>query len=227
MRLKNFLTGCAVVAMGGAANAGGYVEPIVEVTETVVAPIVTDWAGAYVGGSIGYAFGADDEIGLNESSALGQVDLDGFNAGLHVGYRWQRDSWVFGPELWLEGGKIDATDSVSFGEGTSEVTSEVNHILGLQFKTGYVVNPQTLVYGTAGFVRGDFDYTLDDDTQGYTANGYSLGLGAERKLRDNLSVFAEWQYRSFGRTDINFDGEVATRATPEHHNLKLGVNFRF
>ena len=67
-------------------------------------------------------------------------------------------------------------------------------------------------------------------TEGYTADGYSLGLGVERKVRDNLSVFAEWQYRNFGKEEVSFaDGEAAivTNATPEHHNIKVGVNFSF
>lgn len=217
----------AIVAMAGASFAGGYVAPVTE-PPVIVAPevVASDWAGLYAGGSIGYAFGADDEIGLDDSSALGQVDVKGVNAGLHLGYRWQRNNWVYGPELWVEGGSIDATDTVAFG-GDREVESKVNYLLGLQFKTGYVMNPETLVYGTAGFVRGDFDYSLDDDTQGYSENGYSLGLGVERKLRDNLSVFAEWQYRNFGKTDLTFEDGTTTRATPEHHNIKVGVNFRF
>ncbi len=79
----------------------------------IAAPVVqdapaSDWAGGYVGGSLGYAFAADDEIGLDllqdgetasRGTALGNVDVKGVNAGLHAGYRWQRDNWVFGPEL--------------------------------------------------------------------------------------------------------------------------------
>lgn len=218
----------AIVAMAGASFAGGFVAPVTE-PPVIVAPEapVANWAGGYVGGSVGYAFGADDEIGLNDSSALGQVDVKGVNAGLHAGYRWQRNNWVFGPELWVEGGSVDATDTVTFAGASREVSSEVNYLLGLQLKTGYIVNPQTMVYGTAGFVRGDFDYSLDDDTQGYSENGYSLGLGVERKLRENLALFAEWQYRNFGKTDITFGDGTTTRATPEHHNVKVGVNFSF
>lgn len=248
MRLKNFLTGCAVVAMGGAANAGGFVQPVSETSVAVVAPAIasSDWAGGYGGASIGYSFAADDEVGLEvfdggelfgSQGALGRTDVKGLTAGLHLGYRWQRNSWVFGPELWLEGGKVDAQDRVVFTQtngGTTieiegDIESKVNYLVGLQFKTGYVINSETLIYGTAGYVHGDFDLTFGERV-GYTAGGYSLGLGAERKLRDNLSVFAEWQYRNFGRTDVRFGDEVeseVTRATPEHHNLKLGVNFRF
>ena len=115
-----------------------------------------------------------------------------------------------------------------------DVESSVNYIAGLQFKTGYSVDPQTLVYGTAGVVHGDFDYKLggsdDSITESYSETGYSLGLGVERKLRDNLSIFAEWQYRNFGEIDVEFEDGTSTLvsgATPEHHHVKLGVNFSF
>ena len=246
MAYKSFMAVCALGMIPGAgAFAGGYVAPTVE--PVIVAPVVqaapaSDWAGGYAGGSLGYAFGADDEIGLDlysggslveRNTDLGSVDVKGPTVSLHAGYRWQRGNWIFGPELWVEGGSVDATDTVALG-GSAEVESAVNHILGLQVKTGYSVNPQTLVYGTAGAVHGDFDYTLADalgsETVNYDATGYSLGLGVERKLRDNLSVFAEWQYRNFGKTDVEFGDDEAsllTRATPEHHHVKLGVNFAF
>ena len=50
-------------------------------------------------------------------------------------------------------------------------------------------------------------------------------------MRDNLSVFAEWQYRNFGKSEVTYDlgdgDAVLTRSTPEHHNIKVGVNFSF
>lgn len=252
-----FAAAAVLALLAPVAHAGGYTAPVEPVP--VIAPVTTapaPWAGAYAGGSLGYSFGADDEIGwetfegdmsVARGTKLGQVDLTGPTAGLQVGYRWQRNNWVFGPELWAEMGSVDDTDSVVYtdsyifeGENveldlSGDVESKVNHILGLQFKTGYLTSPNTMVYGTAGLVRGDFEYKVSQDgasrTEGYTANGYSLGLGVERKLNARTSVFAEWQYRNFGKTDVNFnnddDSAFRTVATPEHHNIKLGLNFSF
>lgn len=260
MRHISFLAMNAFGLLSGASGAlaGGYIAPVAEtvvVAPAEVAPTeiasVSDWAGGYAGGSIGYAFGADDEVGIDQYEEdvlagrvtdLTDLKVKGLNAGVHAGYRWQRANWVFGPELTIEAGDISDEKSGSGIVDGDFVTlgfeSKVNHILGLQMKTGYLVNPQTLVYGSAGYVRGDFDYILSATingeggsvTESYTADGYSLGLGFERKLRDNLSVFAEWQYRNFGKTDVTFaDGTdaILTRATPEHHNVKIGVNFSF
>lgn len=234
--------GGALAATG--ASAGGYIAPVTEV-DVVAAPLpapVSDWAGAYGGVSLGYSFAGDDEVGLefyegddlvDRQTDVGDVELSGPTADLHAGYRWQRNMWVFGPELAIEGGKIDDESDI-LGSDQASVESEVNYIATLAFKTGYLVNPQTMVYGTAGFVHGDFDYTLTGPdgsaTEGFNADGYTLGLGVERKVNDRMSVFAEYQYRDFGRTDVTFsDGtdSVVTVATPKHQNIKLGVNFSF
>lgn len=247
MRSSSFLCTCAAAMLSAAtgALAGGYVAPVGE--PVVVAPVVAetpdeDWAGGYAGGSLGYSFGGDDVIGLDifeddtliqRNKDLGSVDVKGATVGLHAGYRWQRGNWVFGPELWIEGGGVDASDTVTLG-GEAEVESAVNYLAGLQFKTGYAIDARTLVYGTAGAVYGDFDYSLStaglSDTVTYDASGYTLGLGAERMLRDNVAIFAEWQYRNFGKTDVDFGTDansIRGIATPEHHNVRIGVNFSF
>lgn len=236
------------------AVGGGYVAPASD--PVPVAPVADaapegDWAGGYVGGSIGHAFGGNDDVGVDiyegevltgRTAGLTDLDVKGLNAGVHAGYRWQRAKWVFGPELTIEGGNIgDDRSGSGLVDGdfvTLGFESEVNHIVGLQVKTGYIVNPRTQIYGSAGYVRGDFDYTLAATVNGeggsitdsYSADGYSLGLGVERRLRDSVSVFAEWQYRNFGTTEVVFaegSDAIVTRATPEHHNIKVGLNFSF
>ena len=252
MFMKSALASASLFAlMISAANAGEpIVAPIVELEPIIGHPVdpAADWTGGYVGGWIGYAFGADDEVGLEifengqsqgNRNDLTNLDVSGLNGGVNVGYRWQRGSWVFGPELTVESG--DIIDEQHVDQAIADVApnasfkSEVNYIAGLQMKAGYIVTPKTLVYGSAGFVHGEFDYTFapgnaGSTTQGYTADGYSLGAGVERRLNARWSMFAEWQYRNFGKTDVTFANgtdELVTRATPEHHNLKLGVNFAF
>lgn len=254
MGLKSYLSIFAATGAlfsGTAALAGGYAAPVTETPIVVVetAAPVSDWAGGYAGASIGYSFGADDEIGFEDRdngvtsgryNGLGNVDVSGVTGDLHAGYRWQRGGWVFGPELSIEGGSVDESDDidVTSSDGSfalaGEVKSEVNWIGSLLFKAGYTVNPQTLVYGAAGVTRGDFDYSLttggETTTKGYSATGYVVGLGVERKLNERLSAFAEYQYRNYGKTDVTYNnaaGDLVTRATPEHSNIKLGVNFSF
>ena len=236
-----------VLLAPAAALAGGYIAPV-EPGVPIVAPearIVLPWTGAYVGGSLGYTFGGDDEVGLElfergVSSGSANDDLSNFKlsgpaAGLHVGYRWQRARFIFGPELGVEFSGVEDQHPIPGLGITVDAKSKVNNILSLRMKAGYLVDDRTMVFGTAGVVRGDFDYSLIGAaatlTESYTANGYSLGLGVERKISDRMSLTAEWEYRNFRKTNVDFatraDAFLRTKATPEHHNLKLGVNFSF
>lgn len=258
MKPLRLLSLYSAIAIAGGAHAGGFVAPVepVVVAPVVVAPVVapqspSDWAGGYAGLSLGYSFGADDEIGfdflenddadlIGRHTALDNVKVKGPTAGLHAGYRWQRGNWVYGPELAIEGGSVDDSRDFTLAETgfnfetDLSLESKVNWIATLAFKTGYLVNPQTLIYGTAGVNHGDFDYTLsgngESETVGYTQSGWVLGLGLERKLSERMSLFAEYQYRQFGKTSIYYrDGSdsLRTEATPKHQNIKLGLNFSF
>ncbi|WP_405402384.1 outer membrane protein [Paracoccus sp. Ld10] len=248
MRLSYFVSVSALVLGSGAASAGGIISPVMDVSPVVVtteAPIAAAWGGAYVGGSLGYIFDTDDQVGFSEVidgddvglvGGLGDVGISGATAGLQLGYRWQRGNWVFGPELGVEFGSVD--ESIDFGDDvdatSGSVESEMKNIATLVMKTGYAVNPQTLVYGTFGVARGDFDYTVSTDdgslTRGFDATGAAAGLGVERMINARTSVFAEYQYRDFGNERIEFtDGidTVSTRASMTMSTVKVGANFRF
>lgn len=238
------LATAAILAIAGSASAGGYIAPVTPTPDVppVAAP-VANWAGAYGGVSLGYSGGGDDEVGVEVfedgvpvgiATGLTNLKIKGVTADIHGGYRWQRGAWVFGPELALEGGSVDAEETVSGSGIAVRFKSEVNYLATLTMKTGYLMNPQTMVYGTAGVSHGDFDYTLSNRSssasEGYTATGYVLGLGVERMMNDRMSVFAEWQYRNYGTSDVTFtegSDSVVTVGTPEHHNVKVGVNFSF
>ncbi|MDO5631679.1 MAG: outer membrane beta-barrel protein [Paracoccus sp. (in: a-proteobacteria)] len=246
------LAAFATAALPAAALAGGYTPPVVQApiviapSEQVAAPL---WAGAYVGGALGYAFNGDDRVGMENVTggvAAGSVtpsghslDVKGPAASLALGYRWQRNNWVYGPELSVDFGKVeDDYEAVAGGSTfTDGGKSEVNHIISLKFKGGSLVNEQTLVYGLAGIAYGDFTYTQGTGegalSVDYDATRYVIGAGVERKINDRLSLFGEWNYYNFGKTDVFFpasegsDSGVQTVATPEHHLIKIGLNYQF
>lgn len=228
-----YTSAAAFLALGAvAANAGGYTAPVVEtgvVTPVIEAAPVADWAGGYAGLTLGYAFSGDDDMGVNDGTGTvtpGALELSGANAGIRAGYRWQRDRWVFGPELGFEGGKIDDTLSADGYEGSSEI----KNVLALRMKTGYVLDNGMMVYGIAGVARAKIDYSVEgngaaiDDS--YSKTGYIVGLGAEKMLTERLSVTGEYEYANFGKETVS-DGTFSTNATPDYHNVKLGLNFRF
>lgn len=219
-----------------AANAGGYTPPVVDTG--VVAPVIEaapvgDWAGGYAGLTLGYAFGGDDEVGVDqpEVGTPASLEISGANAGLRLGYRWQRDRWVFGPELGYEGGKIED----SFSTGGYEAESEIKSVLALRMKTGYLTGNDILVYGIVGVARAKVDYRVEGDgdhgpiavNDSYSKTGYIVGLGAEKKLTERLSLTGEYEYANFGKETLEDGLGASARATPDFHNVKLGLNFKF
>ncbi|CAM3911376.1 outer membrane protein [Paracoccus yeei] len=239
MTMKSVALAASTLILGtAAAHAGGYVPPVVE---TAPAPVVIEtpvgsWQGGYAGLTLGYAFSGKDRVGLSASGVdgsdddflgdVGELKLSGANAGVRLGYRWQRDNWVFGPELSYEGGSIKDDISGELGGVAYEAKSEINSVLALRLKTGYAVRPDTLIYGIAGVARADVDYEVNGVEEGYKHTGYVVGLGVEKQLNDKWSVTGEYEYASFGKEGISV-GDLTTEATAKYNNVKVGVNFRF
>lgn len=220
-----------------AAHAGGAIAPVVEVAAPVVETVapVGNWQGGYAGVTLGYAFSGKDRYGIEVPNDfqgdIGTMKLSGGNAGLRIGYRWQKDNWVFGPELAIEGGSIKDSVRGTAGGIEYEGESKIKNVISLRGKVGYTVRPDMLIYGIAGVARADVSYKLglaDDDklSADYKKTGYVVGLGVEKQLNDRWSVTGEYEYANFGKETREFE-DVRTEATPKYNNIKLGLNFKF
>ncbi|WP_183588916.1 hypothetical protein [Paracoccus pantotrophus] len=157
--LKPLAISVTILCAGlGTASAGGYIAPVIApvIKAPRVDPAIRNWEGLYLGGAIGYAFGADDRVGITPPGGglvhtPGAVDISGMTWSLHLGYRWQREARgrqvVMGPELVYEGG--NARDSL--GSNGASASSELDRLLSLRWKTGLLNKAQdTLFYGTIG-----------------------------------------------------------------------------
>lgn len=228
---NQFLVSAAALVAASAAHAGGFAAPVVE-TEPVAPVVVTEapaWQGGYVGAALGYATGGDDRVGLGNPDgtgpvpSIGNAGVKGPNLTLRAGYRWQRDRWVVGPELTYTGG--DISDEFDYAGGKFE--TKVNNELSLRLKTGYLVQDDMMVYGIAGVTRGDFTYTEAGKDVDFDASGYVLGLGVEKMINARMSLTGELEHSYFGKTEVDLPSGFVTQATPEHTNVKLGLNFKF
>jgi len=111
---------------------------------------------------------------------------------------------------------------------TSTETSLERVGFGVDFRPGYLLDNQTLVYGRLGlafnretvnaknsFVFHDID---DDTTTTNTLNasrtddtvGYRLGLGVERKVNSRLSMTVDYIYTNYKRVNVSGTGDVRT-----------------
>jgi outer membrane immunogenic protein len=94
----------------------------------VVAAVVYDWTGFYIGGNVGYSWGRERTDGaltgtqnvsvfrtagptlvssvdsvLGALPLIGRADVNGFGGGGQAGYNWQRGTWLFGVEADIQG----------------------------------------------------------------------------------------------------------------------------
>lgn len=219
-----------------AAIAGGYAGPVVEIAPEVQVTQPLGWSGAYIGGFVGRGSGREN-VGVgylndHNSGTMGELEISGTTWGLRAGYRQN----FFGPflsavELGYEAGGME--DSVT-GNGYT-ATDELDRAISLRFKTGMLMGDKTWLYGIAGISHGTFDYTLTGAgdwrdmalKESFSHTGRIIGLGVEQKFTERLSVTGEWEYLNYGKTHLEDAAGGSTKATPDWHAVKLGLNYQF
>ncbi|MEX0316531.1 MAG: outer membrane protein [Ruegeria sp.] len=230
---------CSLVASDAAA--GNVLDPVAD--PEVLRPKARefDWSGFYVGGTVGYTFGQDDDIGhTNPAGTLvaspGTLTPSGTSFGLRFGWRnWLPlvdRKWVYAFELGYDTGSI----SDSFVASTHSAEVELENAKSFRLKSGITsVRGNTLYYSTLGYVRGDLDYAvtgfaggdLIDVSDQSDRDGFLLGLGVEHNLNDRLSLVFEVDYTRISSYTLTDSDGSSTVATPSFSNVRLGLNYNF
>ncbi|GGE74111.1 outer membrane protein [Sphingomonas prati] len=167
----------------------------------------TSFRGFRVEGQVGYD--RFQSQGTNDSS-IGYGGLVGFDG--QIG-----DKIVVGAEgtIWNSDGE-NCTPGVSGGTVCHKSFQEY----GAAVRAGYLVTPQVLVYGKAGFVNNEQRKSFSGVNGAggfydhFNTDGYQLGGGAEYSLNDKFYVNAEYKYSQYS------DHTARQRAL-------LGAGFRF
>ena len=188
------LVAMGLVAIAGAAKAGGLNEPVAVVAPAPVtvapAPVATgaNWTGFYAGANLGY--GQLDADGFDE-------DTEGATYGLHAGYLYDLGSLVVGAEV-----EYDATDI------TDEATGiDLDSVARLKGRVGYDAGA-FLPYLTAGVAQATTSGALEAED-----NGYFAGLGVDYQVTQNIRVGAEvlqHQFEDFDGTGTDIDATTAS-----------------
>jgi outer membrane immunogenic protein len=164
------------------------------------------WAGPYIGGNLGYAWGSVDNNPTKPS---------GFVGGVQAGYNWQNGPWVFGIE-----GDLQATGA----DDTFAPWKFSNPWFGtLRGRIGFAMN-NILFYGTLGIALGTVRLDAATLEQSRMHTGWAAGLGMEVGLTEHWSARAEYLYVDLSDRNYAFTG--VTNGL-ESNILRLGVNYRF
>jgi outer membrane immunogenic protein len=164
------------------------------------------WAGPYLGGNLGWAWGLVDNNVTKPS---------GFVGGAQAGYNFQTGPWVFGVE-----GDLQATGA----SDTFAPWKFSNPWFGtVRGRGGYAFN-NVFLYGTAGLAFGELTGQTFGASESHTNIGWTVGLGAEFGLTPHWSAKAEYLF-----IDLN-DSNFAITGLPNGYRfglLRAGVNYRF
>lgn len=202
-------------------------------TPSTAEPIYT-WTGFYVGIQGGGAFNTGDNGGLvfdnnldgnydNSIAAFGNNFDGSFDSsgsyGLHAGYDFQVNRWVFGALADINAVSIRQRQS-GFSSTPAFYTEERNiDTLGtVRARAGYLVTDRLLGYVTGGVAYADVGYRMLTNTPAATATsgggddmGYVYGAGFETRITSRISVGVEYLYYNLGDGDFrsNFSGPAA------------------
>lgn len=174
---------------------------------TVTQPLnAYSWAGPYLGGNAGYAWGSI----LNN-----RTRPSGFSGGFQAGYTLQSGQFVYGVEGDLQASAAD--DTFAPWKFSNPWFGTVRGRAGYAFAN-------VLFYGTAGLAFGGLRGETFGLSESRTSLGWTAGVGAEFGFAPNWSAKVEYLYVDLSNSRFSITG------VPNGYEfglLRLGVNYHF
>ena len=206
--MKRFVVGAAALVAAGwtASAAAADLNYGQRAPYTVNQPLnAYSWAGPYLGGNVGYAWGSVDNNPAKPS---------GFIGGVQAGYNFQSGPWVFGVE-----GDIQASGA----DDTFAPWKFSNPWFGtLRGRAGYALN-NVLFYGTAGLSFGELRGQTFGWTESHVTAGWTIGAGAEVGFTPNWSAKLEYLYIDLSTSQFAITGVSNGYSASV---VRAGVNYR-
>lgn len=189
-------TWVAVAAVAGLMTEGALAADLAVKAVKAPPPVAGyDWNGFYVGGHFGYTMGIDQTSAPVQSDFIGSRGITG---GLLGGYNYMVAPRILlgveGDVSWTTNAHSDSisegpyVETIKFGQGTA---------YSARGRAGYLVTPETLLYGTAGWSWTDYRLIegvsgLGVGSLGAHFNGVQAGGGVETKLDAHFSARVEY-----------------------------------
>jgi outer membrane immunogenic protein len=166
------------------------------------------WAGFYLGGNVGYAWGRVDNAWAKPS---------GFIGGVQAGYNWQQPNspWVFGVEADIQGSSAD--DTFANWKFSNPWFGTVRG------RGGYAFN-NVLFYGTLGLAFGELRAATFGLTESHTNVGWTAGVGAEYRFAPSWSAKIEYLYIDLANSNFVITGASHGLS---FGTVRAGVNYHF
>lgn len=167
------------------------------------------WQGLYGGVNVGWGWSGDASGGVG---------------GGQIGYNWQSNRLVYGVEADISAADIGTSETLAVPGAVLDASASIDWIATVRGRLGVLVQPNLLVYGTAGLavVNAEahasvavFGVGQISARQSDTESGLVFGVGVESKLTDKISARVE--YLEFSPPDRIGDFGI----------VRAGLNYKF
>jgi outer membrane immunogenic protein len=256
----------AALAIGAsaAAHADGYA------TRGAPSYAPFSWTGFYAGANVGSAwidgslatsvgptppgvnvFAASVEDQINAAGAPQRFSSTGLTGGAQLGHNWQKEIFVFGFEVDVQGVGLHGSNTVTqpfivLPANTYTLTRQMNvdWFATARGRLGVAVG-RVLFYGTGGLAVADtkthFTFSENFLNSSEVANssqwmtGWTAGGGFEYALGSHLTFKTEYLYLDFGSMSSSgnrisngpSDEAFAHRADLTMRAIRAGLNYKF
>jgi outer membrane immunogenic protein len=211
--MKKFLLGAsALVAIGMVtpASAADLAARPYTKAPPMIAAVVYDWSGFYIGANGGGGWSHDSRTNVTLNTFLGSHDATGAVAGGQIGYRWQTGAWVFGLEAQGDWADLRGSSPNLFPGVTNTLQSKLDAFGLFTGQVGYAWN-NVLLYAKGGAAVTDrrFEFISPGGvllaSEGYdTRWSPTVGAGLEYGFAPNWSVAVEYDHIFENRRNMNF-----------------------
>ena len=247
MRRHLKLAFAAAIALGFGASGAASAADLAVKARPVVAPILYNWQGCYVGGNVGGGWNRMDTERVTQDTVgaafanYGRENDSGFIGGVQAGCDFVAGKdLVFGVQGMFDFGNINGrhalTDFPTFSE-----TNSLRSIATGTGRIGYLWTPQFLGYVKTGvaFMRERNQVFLPNgalsESATFTVPGMIAGVGGEWMFAPHWSVFAEWDYiwiedksgQHFTAAPGLFPPGEVLNVKPVTQTVLVGVNYKF
>ncbi len=224
--MKRLILGVAAALLLSAGPAAADGMPTKGRVADPVAAAGPNWNGFYVGVGIGAGAMLNDvSVGfdhpkLPELFSFDRLGGEGIFGTVTIGYdRVIRPGWVAGIFADYDFGSNMSSDvSLFFGLLNGSIDHE--HSWAIGGRLGFLTNPSTLLYATAGYTQAEFDIGSSE-----TFSGYFVGAGVETFLRDNWTLKLEYRFSQFD--EENFGDFITVGIDPSMHTARLVLSYKF
>jgi opacity protein-like surface antigen len=123
--------------------------------------------------------------------------------------------------------RLEAKGGAAASSGTNSGEATIEDHITLYVQPGYLLNENTMLYGTLGRVRADISakavsVSSTDFTKVQTLDGFVYGIGAKH-VRDN-GIFIKLDYKQTDYDAVSYTTSNSTKVTGDIDNTALSLS---